>query len=154
MRTFSAGRTRPAGGFTLLEMVVVLILLAVAATLVFGINVRQKDRLVLQEFGTSFCAYLQLARSAALAEGRRKACLVDREAMQIFSPGLGRSVRIPEGAEIRRVNPLRPEGNGTERLMEYYMDGSSSGGEIELSYGENTGLIEVDPLLGQTRLRW
>lgn len=132
----------------------VLILLSVAATLVFGINVRQKDRLVMQEFGTSFCAYLQLARSAALAEGRTKLCLIDRETMQIFTPELGRSVRIPEGVAVRRVKPLRPDANGTERLMDFYMDGSSIGGEVELAYGENTGLIEVDPLLGQTRLRW
>lgn len=154
MRTSSAGRTRTAGGFTLLEMIVALILLSVAVTLVFGFNVRQKDRLVLQEFGTTLCAYLQLTRSSALAEGRRKVCLLDRESMDVFSPGLGRVVRIPEGVDIRRVNPLRTEGNGTERLMEYFMDGSSSGGEVELAYGENIGVIEVDPLLGRTRVRW
>ena len=137
-----------------MELMVVLVLLAVAATLVFGLNVRQKDRLLLREFGTSFCAYLQLTRSAALGEGRRKLCLVDRGTMKIFSPGLDRSVRIPQGVEIRRMNPLRPEGNGTERIMEFYMDGSSSGGEVEVVYGEHAGRIEVDPLLGQTRLRW
>ena len=153
MRTFSAGRTSP-GGFTLIEMVVVLVLLSVAVSLVAGVNFRQRDSVTLRDFGTSLTAFLQLARSAALADGRKSVCLLDVEERRVWSPGLTRSVPVPDGVTVER-RPAFPEtGNGSVRLMEFAMDGSSSGGGIAIAFGEHAGLIEVDPLLGGARARW
>lgn len=154
MRTFSAGKTDPRRGFTLLEMIVVLALLAIALTLVVGVNFRQSDRLLLQDFGTSLCAYFGLARSEALADGRREACFVDQESRKVFGSGLSTSLRIPDGVYLERRETLWSQSNGTLKLVEFFMDGSSSGGEIAISYKGYDGLVVVDPLLGQTRLAW
>lgn len=135
-------------------MIVVLALLGFAVTLVAGVNFRQKDRLLLQDFGTSLTAYLQLARSAALADGRRSVCLYVPDEARVFSPGLSRSLGVPDGVEVARRSPLPSRGEGEIRLMEFSMDGSSSGGEILIAYGEHTGVIAVDPLLGGVRVRW
>jgi general secretion pathway protein H len=153
MRTFSAGKTSHRG-FTLIEMVVVLVLLAVAVSLVSGVNLRQRDSLTVREFGTSLAAFLQLARSAALADGRKAVCLLDIEGRRVHSPGLERSVPVPPGVEVQRRPPFPGAGGGSVRLMEYFMDGSSSGGGIAIAMGEHAGLIEVDPLLGGVRVRW
>ena len=60
----TAGRT-DASGFTLVELMVVLFLMALFASLVFGLNARQRDSLALRDFGVSLVAYLQLTRSEA-----------------------------------------------------------------------------------------
>ena len=61
---------------------------------------------------------------------------------------------MPDGVEVARRPPFSETGNGSVRLMEFSMDGSSSGGDISIAYGEHAGLIEVDPLLGGARARW
>lgn len=153
MRTFSAGKTSPRG-FTLIEMIVVLVMLAVTVSLVSGVNMRQRDSLTLRDFGTSLTAFLQLVRSAALADGRKSVCLVDVAGRRVHSPGLVRSVPVPAGVEVARRPAFPGTGDGDVRLMEFFMDGSSSGGGIAMSFGEHAGLIEVDPLLGGARVRW
>ena len=135
-------------------MIVVLLLLAIALTLVAGVNFRQSDRLKLQDFGTSLRAYFSLARSVALADGRRGACFVDQKSRKVFASGFGKSLRVPDGVNVERRETILPQSNGTLKLVEFFMDGSSSGGEIDLSYKGYEGLVIIDPLLGQTRIVW
>ncbi len=153
MRTSSAGKTSPRG-FTLIEMIVVLVMLAATVSLISGVNLRQRDSLVLRDFGTSLTAFFQLARSTALADGRKSVCLLDVAGRRVFSPGVGRSVPVPAGVDVARKPPFPGTGEENVRLMEFFMDGSSSGGTVAVAFGEHTGLIEVDPLLGGVRARW
>lgn len=153
MRTSSAGRTSPRG-FTLIEMIVVLVMLAAAVSLISGVNLRQRDSLVLRDFGTSLTAFFQLARSTALADGRKSVCLLDVAGRRVYSPGVGRSVSVPAGVDVARRPPFPGTDEENVRLMEFFMDGSSSGGAVAMAFGEHTGLIEVDPLLGGVRVRW
>lgn len=143
----TAGRT-DASGFTLVELLVVLLLMALSASLVFGLNLRQRDSLALRDFGVSLGGYLQLARSTALAEGRPALCLLDREKRVISCSLLSRTLPLPRGMSVS-VDGF-PDAGASLPLMEYFMDGSALGGRLNLRYGEYAAAIEVDPLLGET----
>lgn len=135
-----------------MEMIVVLVLLAFSATLVFGLNLRQRDKFVLRDFGVSLGSYFQLVRSTALTQGRTGVCVLDLEAGQVISPITSRFLAVPVGLGIAR--PETQFEGGTEDalvLMEFYMDGSAAGGSVALEYKGYVGLIQVDPLLGEVR---
>lgn len=143
----TVGKT-DAPGFTLVELLVVLLLMALSASLVFGLNLRQRDSLTLRDFGVSLGGYLQLARSTALTEGRSAFCLLDREKRVISCSLLSKNLPLPQG--VRVVADGLPETDADLMLMEYFMDGSASGGRLILRFKESSASIEVDPLLGET----
>lgn len=141
-----AGKIKSPPGFTLIELLVVLVLLALSASLVFGLNLRQRDSLVLRDFGLSLGAYLQLARSTALTQGRSSLCLLEDSAVSCSL--LSKTLPVPVG--LRLVSDLDPNENPPLLLMEYFMDGSALGGVISLTYKGHEALVDVDPLLGET----
>ena len=152
MWMLKAGRTRQTQGFTLMEMIVVLVLLAFSATLVFGLNLRQRDKFVLRDFGVSLGSYLQLVRSTALTQVRTGTCVLDLESGQVFSPLSTRTLSVPQGLGIARPQAsFEPDAQDQLVLMEFFMDGSAAGGNIALEYKGYLGLIQVDPLLGEVR---
>lgn len=133
-----------------MEMIVVLVLLAFSATLVFGLNFRQRDKFVLRDFGVSLGSYLQLVRSTTLMQGRKGVCLLDLETGRVLSPITSRSLAVPAGLGIARPEiRFEPDQPDELVLMEFYMDGSAAGGNIALEYKGYVGLIQVDPLLGE-----
>ena len=142
----TAGRT-DASGFTLVELMVVLFLMALFASLVFGLNARQRDSLALRDFGVSLVAYLQLARSTALTEGRPAQCLLNRETGRISC-----TLSLPRGMQLA-VDGITDQSRNL-LLMEYFMDGSALGGVLTLRYRDDAVRVEVDPLLGVTTFRF
>ncbi len=147
----TAGRT-DASGFTLVELMVVLFLMALFASLVFGLNARQRDSLALRDFGVSLVAYLQLARSTALTEGRPAQCLLNRETGRISCTLLPRTLSLPRGMQLA-VDGITDQSRNL-LLMEYFMDGSALGGVLTLRYRDDAVRVEVDPLLGVTTFRF
>lgn len=148
----SAGKTE-ARGFTLVELLVVLAIMSLSATLVFGVNFRQRDKAIIRDFGVSLGGYLQLSRSMALTKGVTARCLLDPVKGQVSSPLVNKSLAVPVGLKVRIGGPGEAPAEEVV-LMEYYMDGSSSGGDIDLEYGEYTAQVSIDPLLGQTMYRF
>jgi len=140
-------------GFTLVELLVVLAIMALSATLVFGVNFRQRDKAVIRDFGVSLGGYLQLSRSMALTRGTTSRCILDPVRGEVNSTLVERSLAVPEGLEVR-IGERGERDSGGKVLMEYYMDGSASGGDIELEYGDYTARVSIDPLLGQTAYRF
>jgi general secretion pathway protein H len=149
-----AGRTEDRG-FTLLELLVVLTIMALSATLVFGVNFRERDKAVIRDFGVSLGGFLQLSRSMALTRGVTTRCVLDAMRGQVNCTLVGKSLAIPEGMIVVDGRDEDARDVGEPRvLMEYYMDGSSSGGKIDLQYGDYTASVSIDPLLGETTYRF
>lgn len=149
-----AGRTE-GRGFTLLELLVVLAIMALSATLVFGVNFRQRDKAVLRDFGVSLGGYLQLSRSVALTRGTTSRCFLDAGKGRVNCTLLDKGLAIPDGMAVAGPQGKGPDGDGQPQvIMEYFMDGSSSGGDIGLEYGGHTARVSIDPLLGGTTYRF
>lgn len=134
------------GGFTLLELLVVLVLIGFMSSLVFvavtsGI-LRSEDA----RFVQSFRQNLVHARAASLGRGEIVRFLIDGEERVIFFEG-GKRYKIPETIQV--------EGSGVAEVAPrvfavfFYPDGSSSGGEIDLRWEDGSmDRVIVDKLLG------
>ncbi len=137
-------------GFTLLELMVVLVLVGLLSSLVFvsisGGIFRSEERRFVKDFNNG----LFRARNASLGRGDTVPFLIDGENRR-FSIGGTRWYDIPES--------VRVEGEGVTRMDKgiygilFFPDGSSSGGELDLKLeGGDTARIYVDKLLGIIRI--
>ncbi len=139
------------GGFTLIELIVVMLLAALAAGMVF-INVGQASR---DQDGRVFARELhRLARTArlqALSTGAIRVLSISSEERRCWIDDQN-SLDIPEQIRIQGKHLARS--NDTQHAVYFFPDGSASGGILTISENEQvllrfhvdilTGLVVVD----------
>lgn len=141
------------GGFTLLELVVVLALLALMLGLVLpgliGVVKKERDRASLRQFTT----VLRLARSQAATSHQRVRVFLNKENGRYWLEGSNRK----GGLAGMRLGDVRLVWEGADRRQGYiafYSDGTSSGGKLVMT--DLTGRVydlEVEIITGKVILR-
>ena len=130
-------------GFTLLELVVSLALIAMAASVAI-LNVRQTSGQVrLGPLATQLGTDLKRARTAAMTSNKPVAFMLDPKAHGYRLEGLGRGVTLPRGADLSlAVNRDGPRAADHGQVV-FFPDGSATGGQFTLtnSQGESRVLI-------------
>ena len=134
-------------GFTLLEILMVMVLIAMAGTLVFVRVGKSMSKNQTRMFAQELILLCKEARRTALEKGEPTSVDISSSNRRC-SVGKGkRSVEIPAEMAI--------EGTGIGRsdqdvfAIYFYPDGSSSGGELTLSIpGQEGYLLRIDMLTG------
>jgi len=126
-------------GFTLLEMIVVLVVLGLMLGLVMAHGPAHRDRLELDASARQVRGALRLARSRAIAE--EHAITVMFEA---------RGYRLGGDTPIEWSPNVSAAG---DRAISFTADGGSSGGRIVLRGGDRQIAIGVDWLTGRVLVR-
>jgi prepilin-type N-terminal cleavage/methylation domain-containing protein len=146
------GHQRPAvndRGFTLLELIVSLFVIALAIGLVIPAVGRGTDTLRGRSEVAGFSAMLRHARDQAITTGRGHAVVVDpgaRRASIIAAPDEVRQTRsLPEGLEIQARPPEAP------LTVRFDPSGLSSGGDFQLVTKNMRYRVTVDALTGRVR---
>ena len=153
-------RASTGAGYTLLELLVVLALIAAAAALVLPMTVRAYSGFKLRLAGASVGRLFQQAKSRAVFEG--KPYLV------IFPPSLGpvrelilirddgrtlHKLSLPSGVSLRGRRGKEDWGDEIEPLP-FYPDGTSDASELDLKNSARFSLrLEIDPLTARARIR-
>jgi prepilin-type N-terminal cleavage/methylation domain-containing protein len=137
-----------ARGFTLLELIVSLFVIALAVALVIPAVGRGTESLRGRTEVAGFSAMLRHARDQAITTGRGHAVVVDpktHRASILAAPDEVRQSRaLPEGLEIQ-ANP--PEA----LTVRFDPNGVSSGGDFRLITRNIRYRVTVDPLTGRVR---
>lgn len=143
---------RAAAGFTLLEMVVVIALVALAATLTAGVLTGGMEGVRLRGATRDIASQLRYARAQAIATGQVQRFTIAPAAHRYSGPGR-REGRIPESLTVtfQGARELAPAGG--EGAIEFRPDGASSGGRVELATRGAVRRIDVAWLTGQVRVR-
>ena len=134
-------------GFTLLELLVVLSIVAIAVTVAMpGFSGRGGGNL-LHGQASNLAAKLRLARAAAMQSNRITSVTVDVEKRSyIYEPA--RSI-TQLSADVRlRVSVTRPLTDDRRASILFYPDGSSSGARVLFTSARATCSIEVITLTG------
>lgn len=140
--------TKPSAGFTLVELLVVMGILAIV--LVVVVNARPKAAATrVAVTARAVGATLQLARAQAMASNTETVFRVDTDRLQFglprtmhsFPRGMTVAMTVAETERVAEVGGIR-----------FFPDGQSSGGEIALTLEGRSARIAVNWLTGESQL--
>lgn len=145
-------RSRRAFGFTLIELVSVVALIALAVTLVAVGASRGLASARIKAAGQDLVAALRYTRGQAMVLRSEQVIAFDLEARTYTAPKRA-AVHLPGGMEIRLLTAGSELSGRREGRVRFFPDGSSTGGRIKLVDGDRAWDVEIAWLTGEVRLR-
>ncbi len=143
------GRNAPfGGGFTLIEMLVVLVVLSVSLILVIGYRPPWSKRFDIEATAAELAAQLRLVRSEAIAGNRPAALQLDLVDHQ-YRAAAGPARPLPPGLSVTLLTVAGERKTASRGDIRFNSDGSSTGGRIILADGTQRVAIGVDWLTGR-----
>jgi general secretion pathway protein H len=142
---------RRARGFTLVEIIAVVALIALAMMLVAVTVGDGLTNAKVKAASRDLAAALRYTRGQAIVKREPMALKVDVDARRYQAPGK-KWIELPKDMDIKILTARSEmEGESIGRIR-FYPDGASTGGNIELIRGEATWRIDVNWLTGEVSL--
>jgi general secretion pathway protein H len=139
-------------GFTLLEVLVVLVIGAIMYTLILGVPFRGASVADLKSAARNLASGLRQAQSMAMVSRRDAVLTVDMEARAYVLAGESEPKALPKDIELKLFTAQSEILSDTRGAIRFYPDGSSTGGRITVKSGERQYLVDVDWLTGRVSI--
>jgi len=142
-------------GFTLVEMVMVLVIIAIGTALTIplvegGFEAREVRRAARQIAST-----MHFCRGEAVALGKPQEMVIDAAENSIHTTAWGRWATLTDRAVIEEIRGGNVMSEGVVQIL-FFPNGSTSGAEVVLAgrrdRREHRLLIALDPLVGSVRV--
>ena len=134
-------------GFTLLEILVVILLIGIAAAAV-SVSVSQGLASArATDAGTELAAALRATRAQAIVRGKEQVFDVDTR-KNTYKGADQREVRLPAGMKLGITSAKEDQPNATTGRIRFFPDGSSTGGHITLQREQRKWQVNVSWLTG------
>ena len=147
-----AARASRANGFTLIEMVAVILIIAIATGLAAATMTGGLDGMRLRSASSEVAAQLRFTRAQALATGKPQRFAIDPRGHTWQAPK-NHHGKLPKQLRIgfygaREVQPSPGEGG-----IAFFPDGASTGGRIRL--GAKNAVVDIDVawLTGEVKVK-
>ncbi len=145
-----------APGFTLLEVLVVLVIIAMATTFAAMALGGGLDGMRLRSSSKEIAAQLRYTRTQAITTGQPQRFTIDPHGHRWQGPGK-RHGKIPQSLGVdfigaRDVQTRTGEGTPHEGMILFFPDGASTGGRVQLSVKRAALRIDVAWLTGEVTL--
>ena len=142
----------PADGFTLLELLVVLVLMLAITSIVLPQFSKSLSIFELQKGARETAAVLNVARHTAITEGREVIFALEPQSRSYTSTATNLRYPWPDGIEIRfQSKDVRVATDLTRRIV-FNPDGSSSGARLTIATANKSYFIGIDWVTGQVRV--
>jgi len=139
-------------GFTLIEMIVVIVLIAAATLLGTAIITGGFTGMQLRSEAKTITAQLRYTRAQAIATGKPQRFTLDPKARAWTAPN-GRDGTISEKLGVVFIGAREVQAHRGEGTIMFFADGASTGGRVQLSAKDAAWNIDVAWLTGEVRLR-
>ena len=139
-------------GFTLLEIIVVLVIGAIMYALILGVPFRGGSVADLKYAARMLASGLRQAQTTAMVTRRDALLTLDLEARQYQVAGETEARTLPQGIEMKLFTAQSEITNESKGAIRFYPDGSSTGGRITVKSGERQFLVDVDWLTGRVSI--
>lgn len=140
-----------AHGFTLLEMLAVILLIGIAAAAV-SISVTQGLASArVRAASSELAGALRATRAQAIVRGQEQNFDVDTRANSYLNVKQ-QDVRLPKGLKVSITSAKEDQPNDHTGRIRFFPDGSSTGGRITLQSGKRQWHVNVSWLTGEVRV--
>jgi general secretion pathway protein H len=136
-------------GFTLLEMVCVLAIIALLSAVLLPFIPHETSRSRLQAYALQTAALLKTDRDAAITRRTSVATLVDAEARAIRSGASRAAILIPNDVRFDALLPQTCRQQAALSTISFFANGTSCGGTIALTRFDTGYEIRVNWLTGR-----
>lgn len=136
-------------GFTLLELLLVLLLLGLAYGLAGPMVGSGSASLEMKAAARQVAAGLRKARSVAVTERREAVMTVDVEARSFSLTGDPRQYALPQRLELALFTAESELIRDKTGNIRFFPDGSSTGGRVTVSAGDAKQVVDVDWITGR-----
>lgn len=139
-------------GFTLLELLLVLGIMALAGVFAMPLVNRPAGEATLIATAQKLAGEMRMARSAAIRDNTERTMTIDLAARRFWVDGLTGASPIPSGITVDFVT-LQAEQLSAERgRLRFFVDGSTTGGNVILKAGRRVATVELDWMTGHASL--
>jgi general secretion pathway protein H len=143
-----AGQT----GFTLLEMVCAIAIIAIIVAVLLPIGPRHTSRARLQAYALETATLLKSDRNAAIRARADVSTLVDAPSRAIRSGATSQTIRIPDDVRFDALLPQTCQQRAVLSTISFFADGMSCGGTIALARLDMAYEIRVNWLTGRIEI--
>lgn len=148
----ASGGKVPSGapGFSLLEMLLVVAILAIASVLAAAVVRGSSPGIQLRAQAKEIAAQLRYTRAHAIATGQAQRFTVDPRAHAWTAPG-DRDGEIPESMDVSFIGAREVQPREGEGAIVFFADGASTGGRVRLRIRNAAWNVDVAWLTGEVR---
>lgn len=140
-------RAEAQAGFTLLELLVVLVILALSATAVMSIGRSSLESARVRSFMIEAEAMFRDARTAAIETHTQTAVLIDAKGRRLSLADGGRVLELPRGVSLD-ARVAVPKSGGLPAVR-FFPSGASTGGELSFGYRGRNYDLRINWLTGR-----
>ncbi len=138
------------GGVTLLEMLLVIGLIAVAGLLAAAVLTGGIEGLRLRSSGKELASQLRYTRTQAIATGTPQRFLIDPVQRRWQAAG-GHHGTLAASLAVRFTGARQVQARTDEGAIQFFADGASTGGCVELMVDDAAWRIDVSWITGEVR---
>jgi general secretion pathway protein H len=142
-----AARVARSRGFTLLEMLAVILLIGIAAAAVSVSVARGLASARVSAASGELAAALRATRAQAIVHGEERSFDIDLRAGSYHGAGQ-RDMVLPKGMKLSVTSAKEDQPNAHTGRIRFFPDGSSTGGHIVLQQGQRQWRVNVAWLTG------
>jgi general secretion pathway protein H len=136
-------------GFTLLEMVCVLAIIALLSAVLLPFIPHQTSRSWLQAYALQAATLLKMDREAAIRHHTSVATLVDAGGRAIRSGASPAAIRVPDDVRFDALLPQTCQRQPAFSTIRFFANGTSCGGTIALTRFDSGYEVRVNWLTGR-----
>jgi general secretion pathway protein H len=135
-------------GFTFIEILIVFFIVAVLSALLAPVLIQSPHR-TLQDATREVTTALRETRRIAVIEGSRSSFVMDTETGHLGSDSADRHRRLPDGMTGQMTTAQTLLQSDSTGRIDFFPNGSSTGGQILLGFGDRSVQIDVEWLIGK-----
>ena len=139
-------------GFTLIELIAVVALIALATAIVLSTTTGGIESARIRAASKELVAALRYTRTQAITKRESQALTIDVEQRSSTAPGR-KTIELPRQLELKLLTAAQEQVDDGVGRIRVFPDGASTGGHVELIYGDARWRIDVNWLTGEVLLQ-
>jgi general secretion pathway protein H len=153
MRADRTSLTGFEAGFTLLELIVVLVIISLASVFAAPLLTRPSGDATLIATAQKLADEMRLARASAIRDNAERTLTIDLARRRFWVDGVTAASPIASGISVDFVTLQREQLSASEGCLRFFVDGSATGGNVVLKAGKRTVSVDLDWMTGHASVR-